>query len=134
MLSLLLAAAPALAFDLDLRVAPQEGTAAWVTFHDVVPGVEQSVNVACGTAPNCRLSVTVTPDGDQFRVAINVVEVRKRWLGGERTSLVGAPTFLVPQNEQAEFFVGGEVSIPGSEPVAFREVGLHIQARVSNRA
>ena len=91
-------------------------------------------HVACGTAPNCRLSVTVTPDGDQFRVAINVVEVRKRWLGGERTSLVGAPTFLVPQNEQAEFFVGGEVPIPGSEPVAFREVGLHIQARVSNPA
>jgi hypothetical protein len=130
MLTVLLAAAPALAFDVDLHVTPKEGASPWVTFHEVVPGVEQTVTVPCAQAPACRLSVVVTPDGDQFRVAVNVVEVRRGWLGAERTSLIGAPTFLVPGDQLAEFFIGDEVAVPGSNPVAWVEDGLHIQARV----
>lgn len=130
MLAILLFAAPALALDVDLHVAPKEGASPWVTFHDVVPGVEQSVTVPCARAPTCRLSVTVTPEGEQFRVAVNASEVRRGWLGGERTTLIGCPTFVVPGDQLAEFFVGDETPVAGTNPVAFVESGLHIQARV----
>lgn len=130
MLTALLATAPAFAFDVDLHVTPREGASPWVTFHDVVPGVRQTVTVPCARAPACRLSVVVTPEGEQFRVAVNVVQVRRGWFRAERTELIGAPEFLVPGDQLAEFFLGDEIAVPGSSPVAWVEDGLHIQARV----
>ncbi len=130
MIALLMLAVPALAFDVELHVAPKEGASPWVTFHDVVVGVEHVVTVPCARAPTCRLSVVVSPQGEEFRVAVHVSEVRRHWLGGERTVLVGAPNFVVPVDQLAEFFIGDEIPLAGTNPVVVTEEGLHIQARV----
>ena len=130
MITLLALIAPALAIDVDLHVSPPKGQDVWVTFHGVTPGTEQTVNVPCARAPSCRLSVTISPEGDQWRIAVNATEVRRGLFGGERLSLIAQPTFVAPAEQTAVFFMGGEEAVAGSDGVAFNEKGLHIQACV----
>ena len=130
MIPLLALIAPAFAIDVDLHVSPPRGQDAWVTFHGVTPGTEQTANVPCARAPSCRLAVTITPEGEQWRIAVNVSEVRRGLFGEERLSLVGQPTFVAPAEQVAVFFMGGEEGVGGSNSVAFNEKGLHIQACV----
>ena len=130
MLALLALVAPALAIDVDVHVSPPKGQDAWVTFHGVTPGTEQTVNVPCARAPSCRLAVTITPEGEQWRIAVNVSEVHRGLLGGERLALIAQPTFVAAAEQVATFFTGGELAVRASNPATFQEQGLHIQACV----
>jgi hypothetical protein len=76
------------------------------------------------------MTVTITPEGEQWRIAVNVSEVRRDWLGRERVSVISDPTFVAATEQVATMFVGRNVAVPGSNPATFQEVGLHVEACV----
>lgn len=124
---LLLLAAPAPALDVDVHVFPPAGEAAWITFSGVEPGVARTVDVPCAERRTCRVAATVTPEGEQWRVALRVDVVRRRLLGGETVETWVQPTFQVRTEQVAELFSGSEV--PAGEGVLLQR-GMHVQARV----
>ena len=130
MITILALLSSAFALDVDLQVAPAQGEPVWVTFHDVTPGATQVVDLPCAQAPSCRLSVNLAPEGDQWLISVKVFEVHHPLFGEERLLPVSSPTFLAPTGQTAEMFIGSERPIPGSQPLAYQQSGLHIQARV----
>lgn len=123
MLLALSAISAAHALTAGVHFIPEQGKSAHIRFEDVSPGVLQSVEVPCGSAPTCRFDVTVTADGSAWRVAVRVSEVR-----GKRVTEIVSPTFAVEDGQAAEFFQGGEVPIGGSRALDLR--GIHVIARV----
>jgi hypothetical protein len=134
MLPWLLLAAPAFATDVLLQVLPDGGRDAFVRFTDVVPGVMQMTELPCAKAPTCRLSVTLAPAGDEWRVSVRVEAVRPRLFGPAQITIVMEPTFTVAAERMASAFQGYQEPIGGTSPQAWQMRGLHVQAYVDTAA
>src|SRR5687768_7283498 len=119
--------APAHATDVVVQYQPPVGRNAFVRFTEVQVGQERAVEVPCGKAPACRLSVTLTPQDADWRVQVRVDEVRRPLFGDERVDLVVQPTFVVASGRVASFFTGGQGPIQGTSPTVWWEQGIHLQ-------